>query len=67
MRVARHDYAAGARDGDQRDGVGRLRRFIEDEQVTWHRVKYDYRTTMEKINATRVLSEVLARRLSVGK
>jgi hypothetical protein len=40
---------------------------LEDEQVTWHRVQYDYRQTMQKILDTGVLSEVLARRLAVGK
>jgi len=40
---------------------------LEDEQVTWHRVPYDFRSTMEKIQGTGVLHEVLARRLAVGK
>lgn len=40
---------------------------MEDEQVTWHRVPYDYRLTMDKIRATGVLSEILARRLELGK
>jgi predicted phosphodiesterase len=40
---------------------------IEEVQVTWHRVPYDFRKTMEKIQATGVLHEVLARRLAVGK
>ena len=40
---------------------------LEDHQVTWHRVPYDYRATMEKILATGVLSEMLARRLQMGK
>jgi hypothetical protein len=35
--------------------------------VTWHRVPYDYRATMERIRETRVLPEVLARRLEIGK
>ncbi len=40
---------------------------LEDHQVTWHRVPYDYRTTMEKIQRTGVLHDILARRLAVGK
>ena len=40
---------------------------LEDHQVTWHRVPYDYRATMDKILATGVLSEMLARRLQMGK
>ena len=40
---------------------------LEDHQVTWHRIPYDHRTTMQKIMDTGVLSEVLARRLAVGK
>ncbi len=40
---------------------------IEDHQVTWHRVPYDFRSTMEKIQNTGVLHEVLARRLAVGR
>jgi predicted phosphodiesterase len=40
---------------------------LEDHQVTWHRVAYDYQVTAEKILRTGVLSEVLARRLSMGK
>lgn len=51
------------RDGDLRACYA----VIEDQQVTWHRVPYDYRTTMQKILDTGVLSEVLARRLALGK
>jgi diadenosine tetraphosphatase ApaH/serine/threonine PP2A family protein phosphatase len=40
---------------------------LEDRQVTWHRVPYDFQRTAEKILRTGVLSEVLARRLSMGK
>jgi diadenosine tetraphosphatase ApaH/serine/threonine PP2A family protein phosphatase len=40
---------------------------LEDEQVTWHRVPYDFRATADKILGTGVLSEVLARRLAMGK
>lgn len=35
--------------------------------LTWHRVEYDYGATMERIRATGVLPEVLARRLEIGK
>jgi len=51
------------RDGDHRAYYA----VLEDEQVTWYRVPYDYRATMKKILDTGVLSEVLARRLAVGK
>ena len=40
---------------------------LEDERVTWYRVPYDFRSTAEKILRTGVLSEVLARRLAMGK
>ncbi len=40
---------------------------LEENQVTWHRVSYDFRSTMDKILATGVLSEMLARRLQMGK
>lgn len=40
---------------------------LEDHQVTWHRVPYDFQRTAEKILATGQLSEILARRLSLGK
>jgi len=40
---------------------------LEDAQVTWHRVPYDFQATAEKIMRTGVLSEVLARRLAMGK
>jgi predicted phosphodiesterase len=51
------------RDGDPRACYA----ILEEEQVTWHRVEYDLRRTMDKILATGALSEVLARRLAVGK
>ena len=40
---------------------------LEDHQVTWHRVPYDFQRTAEKILRTGSLSEVLARRLAMGK
>lgn len=40
---------------------------LEDEQITWHRVPYNFQLTAEKILRTGVLSEVLARRLAMGK
>ena len=51
------------RDGDHRACYA----VLEPHQVTWHRVEYDFRGTMEKIQRTGVLSEVLARRLAIGK
>jgi len=54
--------------GQPRDGDNRAcYAVLEESQVTWHRVPYDYRSTMKKILDTGVLSEVLARRLAVGK
>ena len=54
--------------GQPRDGDCRAcYAVLEENQVTWHRVAYDYRTTMNKIMSTGALSEILARRLAVGK
>ena len=54
--------------GQPRDGDNRAcYAVLEESSVTWHRVAYDYRATMEKIMATGRLSELLARRLAVGK
>jgi predicted phosphodiesterase len=40
---------------------------LEEEQVTWHRVPYNFQATADKILRTGALSEVLARRLALGK
>ncbi|MCC7012008.1 MAG: metallophosphoesterase family protein [Planctomycetes bacterium] len=40
---------------------------LEDGSVTWVRVSYNFQLTAEKIIRTGVLSEVLARRLAMGK
>jgi diadenosine tetraphosphatase ApaH/serine/threonine PP2A family protein phosphatase len=54
--------------GQPRDGDNRAcYAVLEEDVVTWHRVAYDYRETMNKIMATGELSELLARRLAVGK
>lgn len=54
--------------GQPRDGDNRAcYAILEEDQVTWVRVPYDYRATMEKILATGALSEILARRLAIGK
>ena len=54
--------------GQPRDGDNRAcYAVLEDRQVTWHRVVYDFQTTAQKILRTGVLSEVLARRLALGK
>ena len=54
--------------GQPRDGDNRAcYAVLEDAAVTWYRVPYDYRATMEKILRTGVLSEILARRLQIGK
>ncbi len=51
------------RDGDPRACYA----VLEDQRVTWHRVPYEYRATMDKILRTGVLNELLARRLALGK
>ena len=54
--------------GQPRDGDNRAcYAVLEDNQVTWHRVEYDHRATMQKILDTGQLSEVMARRLAIGK
>jgi predicted phosphodiesterase len=54
--------------GQPRDGDNRAcYAVLERERVTWHRVPYDFRLTMEKILGTGRLSDILARRLAVGK
>lgn len=54
--------------GQPRDGDNRAcYAVLEDERVSWYRVEYDFRVTQAKILRTGVLSEILARRLSVGK
>jgi len=54
--------------GQPRDGDNRAcYAVLEEDAVTWHRVAYDYRETMNKILGTGQLSELLARRLAVGK
>jgi len=54
--------------GQPRDGDNRAcYAVLEDHQVTWHRVAYDYRETQRKIVDTGVLSEILSRRLALGK
>ena len=54
--------------GQPRDGDCRAcYAVLEDHQVTWYRVSYDFRTTMDKIVRTGQLSEILARRLAIGK
>ncbi|MCA9165953.1 MAG: metallophosphoesterase family protein, partial [Planctomycetales bacterium] len=54
--------------GQPRDGDNRAcYAVLEERAVTWHRVPYDYATTMKKILATNELSELLGRRLAIGK
>ena len=54
--------------GQPRDGDNRACYLVlEDEQVTWHRITYDFQATAKKIMRTGALSEVLARRLALGK
>lgn len=51
------------RDGDPRACFA----VLEDERITWYRVPYDIRATQQRIFETGELSEVLARRLEIGK
>jgi diadenosine tetraphosphatase ApaH/serine/threonine PP2A family protein phosphatase len=54
--------------GQPRDGDNRAcYAVLEETQVSWYRIEYDFRVTQDKILHTGVLSEILARRLSVGK
>lgn len=54
--------------GQPRDGDNRAcYAVLEDQSITWYRVTYDFQATAEKILRTGVLSEVLARRLALGK
>jgi diadenosine tetraphosphatase ApaH/serine/threonine PP2A family protein phosphatase len=54
--------------GQPRDGDNRAcYAVLEEDRVTWYRVPYDFRATQEKIQRTGALSEILARRLAVGK
>ncbi|HUR29083.1 MAG TPA: metallophosphoesterase family protein [Planctomycetota bacterium] len=54
--------------GQPRDGDNRAcYAVLEEKQITWHRVAYDFQATAEKILRTGALSEVLARRLALGK
>lgn len=54
--------------GQPRDGDNRAcYAVLTDDSITWHRVPYDYRATMDKILATGALHEILARRLALGK
>jgi diadenosine tetraphosphatase ApaH/serine/threonine PP2A family protein phosphatase len=54
--------------GQPRDGDNRAcYAVLEEHQITWHRVAYDYQATADKILKSGALSEVLARRLALGK
>ena len=54
--------------GQPRDGDARAcYAVLEEGRVSWYRVPYNYVLTQEKIRKTGVLSEILARRLEVGK
>ncbi len=54
--------------GQPRDGDNRAcYAVIEDDHITWHRVRYDFSITQRKIRETGELSEILAKRLTLGK
>ena len=53
--------------GQPRDGDNRAcYAVLEDHQVTWYRVPYDFTATMEKINKAPLLDEILGTRLAKG-
>jgi predicted phosphodiesterase len=54
--------------GQPRDGDNRAcYAVLEGGSVTWHRVAYDFRSTMRKIFDQPELSDLLGRRLEIGK
>lgn len=54
--------------GQPRDGDNRAcYAILEPDRVTWHRVEYDHQTTMHKILENPELSDLLGRRLPIGK
>lgn len=54
--------------GQPRDGdVRACYAVLTETSVTWHRVPYDFQTTMEKIDHIAALHPNLARRLAIGK
>ena len=54
--------------GQPRDGDNRAcYAILQEDRVTWHRVVYDYRTTEAKIRDIDGLSDLLGRRLALGK
>lgn len=54
--------------GQPRDGdVRACYAVLTPESVTWHRVEYDFQTTMDKIDKISALHPNLARRLAIGK
>ena len=68
LEPGRKYYVNVGSTGQPRDGDSRAcYAVLEDHQVSWYRVEYDFRITQEKILRTGVLSEILARRLAVGK
>jgi diadenosine tetraphosphatase ApaH/serine/threonine PP2A family protein phosphatase len=54
--------------GQPRDGDNRAcYAVLEEHQVSWYRVSYDFRETQDKIKRTGELSNLLADRLALGK
>jgi len=54
--------------GQPRDGDSRAcYAVLEEHQVSWYRVPYDFRRTQDKIKGTGELSDLLADRLALGK
>lgn len=68
LEEGRKYYVNVGSTGQPRDGDCRAcYAVLEERRVSWYRVNYDFRTTMDKILRTGSLSEILARRLAVGK
>jgi diadenosine tetraphosphatase ApaH/serine/threonine PP2A family protein phosphatase len=68
LPAGRHAFINVGSVGQPRDSDNRAcYAILEDERVTWIRVPYNFQLTAEKILRTGVLSEVLARRLAMGK
>lgn len=54
--------------GQPRDGDNRACYITRDNnKITYHRIAYDYKKTMQKIRSTKSLPELFAKRLEVGR
>lgn len=54
--------------GQPRDGDNRACYItLDNNKITYHRVAYDYKKTMQKIRSTKLLPELCAKRLETGR